>query len=339
MSRSSHVVTYHISIPFCSILTAIAIYMFIRLSMHAIPEVLRDKTKSSPMITILMLLCAACSCLGCLIETLRFCTSMERDNLLHNPYINVLDDLFHFAGQFLFYVVALMRIKIIFAVTKIAITSTTMAIYLTLICIQLAMNLWHVYNVIWAFFFLNQNNEDTLHNVIVIPVMLMSFFSFILNASLIALFVYKLQRFILCEMIESKDKNIAEGTKKAVDALFKCSIIFGIAIFTNELFYVSLIVNKYTESHGWYVFLARAIENFSNITALYLTYKANERLYYKLCNVLDDCARKVSPIASAVDAKMLEVTVSNKFGSTSPTEPSAISVPSPREEVDDSSHD
>eukprot|EP01083_Nonionella_stella_P011505 32655_1 len=104
---------------------------------------------------------------------------MEHDNLLHNPYVNVLDDFFHFTGQFLFYVLALFRIKIIFQVTDHSFNKPTMYLFMILICIQLAWNMWHVCNVIWAFFFLNETNEDTLHNVIVRPVKLMSIFRFV----------------------------------------------------------------------------------------------------------------------------------------------------------------
>eukprot|EP01083_Nonionella_stella_P268493 907709_1 len=304
MARESYIEAYYTAIPICITLTIISGFMLVRLCIHSIPPLL--KKQADPTITILMLVCALCSCLGCLNETLRFTTSMQHDNLLHNPYVNVLDDFFHFSGQFLFYVIALFRIKITAQATEKPLKKRTMYLFMTLICIQLAWNMWHVCNVIWAFFFLNETNEDTLHNVIVIPVMLMSFFSFVLNSSLIGLFVVKLRNVINAQQRDIGHEHPNESNSlinALITALIKYTIIFGLAIFTNELFYISLIVNKYTESHGWYVFLARCLENFSNISALYLAHKANDRIYHKLCNKFHECLLNISIISSAMDTK------------------------------------
>eukprot|EP01083_Nonionella_stella_P268494 907715_1 len=300
MTRESYIEAYYTAIPICITLTIISGFMLVRLCIHSIPPLL--KKQADPTITILMLVCALCSCLGCLNETLRFTTSMEHDNLLHNPYVNVLDDFFHFTGQCLFYVIALFRIKIVCQAADNPLHKRTMYLFMILICIQLAWNMWHVCNVIWAFFFLNETNEDTLHNVIVWPVMLMSFFSFVLNSSLIGLFVVKLRNVINAQPRDSGHEHQNESNP-LMNALIKYTIIFGLAIFTNELFYISLIVNKYTESHGWYVFLARCLENFSNISALYLAHKANDRIYHKLCNKFHECLLNISIISSAMDTK------------------------------------
>ena len=89
-----------------------------------------------------------------------------------------------------------------------------------------------------------------------------------------------------------------------IDLLTKFVIIFGISIFTNELFYISLIINRYTEEHGWYVFLARCFENFSNIAALYLTHKMGEKWYHRLCWKIHKCLRNSCIITRTIDKKI-----------------------------------
>eukprot|EP00485_Elphidium_margaritaceum_P000462 CAMPEP_0202700174 /NCGR_PEP_ID=MMETSP1385-20130828/13382_1 /ASSEMBLY_ACC=CAM_ASM_000861 /TAXON_ID=933848 /ORGANISM="Elphidium margaritaceum" /LENGTH=57 /DNA_ID=CAMNT_0049357305 /DNA_START=468 /DNA_END=638 /DNA_ORIENTATION=- len=57
-----------------------------------------------------------------------------------------------------------------------------------------------------------------------------------------------MKNFIRKEQLENPNES---ESSDLLDVLIRYNLVFGVAIFTNELFYVSLIVNKYTEWHGW----------------------------------------------------------------------------------------
>ena len=179
---------YYVAIPLCTILSIVVTLIFLRFSCQIANE-------SHRALRILLMLCSVLSVLGCYDDTARFILSsaVAPNNLLHNKWINVASDIFHFGGQFLFYLIALVRIHQIFKETIYALSTRTLGVFVFLIVVQSAWTLWHFVNVIQSFFVLGATNEETLHRVRVIPVKLMCLFSFVLNSSLIILFIVKLR--------------------------------------------------------------------------------------------------------------------------------------------------
>ena len=295
MKLPHNVSYYFVSIPICITASALALIISIHLCYQYIPGQLKKVTSA------LMVTCVILSCCGCFVETIRFISSLfiNPTNLSHSNWINIADDIFHFGGQFLFYLVALTRIKVIFNNTKYRLSIFTIRIYIILILTQLSCNIWYLINNIIQSLFINNNSIKNLPNITIItPMILMTIFSFMVNVGLICLFVIKFRRFLIGEF------HFAEQEEKdtMIDILSKFIILFGIAIFTNELFYVSLIINQYkiTPCYGWYIFLARCLENFYNIIALYLSRKIGEKLYFKLCLKCHKCVKESRIIKSTI---------------------------------------
>ena len=61
------------------------------------------------------------------------------------------------------------------------------------------------------------------------------------------------------------------------------TVIFGIAILTNQLFLGSLFTGLYFEVLQPYTYLFRSVENMANIIVLFLSVKINHHYYHRIC--------------------------------------------------------
>ena len=110
---------------------------------------------------------------------------------------------------------------------------------------------------------------------------------FILNSSLMILFIYKLRQVSL--MNDNIDRTI-------IDVMTRHTLLFGSAVITNQLFFIGLIVTFITDTFLWYIYVLRGFENLANIIVLYLSLQVNNTLYLSICKSchikLRDCFTK-----------------------------------------------
>lgn len=85
-------------------------------------------------------------------------------------------------------------------------------------------------------------------------------------------------------------------SKKRIEIITVHTIVFGVAIFTNQIFLLMLLFSLLGNSNGNlmvdYVFSARGIECLCNVSVLYLSLGENRRTYFKFCSICHGLMRK-----------------------------------------------
>ena len=138
---------------------------------------------------------------------------------------------------------------------------------------------------------------------------------FIINFLLCILFVVKLRQVVFeFEVIHnwdlssvhhredsefSDDSSLTRKGYHLLDVVTRHSIIFGIAIFTNQVYFISglfisfskLVENNFAHAAGLSVGL-RAWENVVNLFALWISLSMNVNIYMKLCKFCHICVQK-----------------------------------------------
>ena len=185
----------------------------------------------------------------------------------------------------MFYIIALRKIYEIFSNTIYEINKKTVSIIAILIIFQILFFLWCLIVAFYESFIETNANKSTFsqfelwHNL---PILAMIIITFIVNSHLIILYITKLR------------KIISNDSQNMIDIMIKHTILFGFAIFCNELYYITLILNQFIFktnnihsiqqiSYPWYIFIARTLQNMSIIITLYLSFKSHHKIYTKLC--------------------------------------------------------
>eukprot|EP01084_Bolivina_argentea_P090265 162685_1 len=153
------------------------------------------------------------------------------------------------------------------------------------------------------------NNKDTIkfldNSVKFVYAVIIN--DFIIDISVLALFVYKLQQLLIdtidIGLIHQNSDNIIQIVKESADEydfqnsqkrlvalITRQSILGSIQIFFNCTFYFKVLVDRYTVGPKFPSDLAfqtshclRALENLVVIGTLYLNFNLNTGLYYKIC--------------------------------------------------------
>eukprot|EP01084_Bolivina_argentea_P143325 251727_1 len=114
----------------------------------------------------------------------------------------------------------------------------------------------------------------------------------VLNVVLFSLFWYKLRQTIVCVQIDQSVNQNYNPSNRLLEIISKHSILFGVAMITNQCFYIGIILEEYfridkinyTEAI-LILFSARALENLVNALVLWLMLAINLKLYFKLCGI------------------------------------------------------
>ena len=147
----------------------------------------------------------------------------------------------------------------------------------------------------------NDNDEYSVfwvkHDTI--PMITIGVIDFILNISLLYLFIDKLKQILQVRLLFSSDvyrlinddinsqeeeDHDSTQSRDLLRLMTRHAILFGIAIITNQVWYITVLV-QYNQNINFYLshFCFRTLENTANVIVLFLGLKANWNCYMCLC--------------------------------------------------------
>eukprot|EP01083_Nonionella_stella_P129191 391845_1 len=228
------------------------------------------KKKHSLLYYGLYIVCVIASTLGLYNGTLRcylsYSHSIDSNALLQNIYMDVCDDLFYFVSSYLFYVLVLFKVQNIFANTLYSVQQRTSYTIYASVALCVCVSIWRM-----ATYFKDQG--DVIHHILLFCTLL---FNLTLNIFVIALFISKLAVII-------SSHNHDGNCQTIIDRMIKHVFLFGIAISWNQIFHVVMLIHQFEPYPAWFVLFSRGVDQMTNIIALYLCFKFNQRIYHKIC--------------------------------------------------------
>ena len=220
---------------------------------------------------------------------------LKRNTISDDRYAAIVDAIYFF-GDVLFYLLILLRISIPFELNKgmsyllrfiIFIFGITSTVYC--ICLFLHIN---DYNAGWNWI-----------------VFILSFTDLLLTPCILIIFILKMKKTII-NVDPSLSKESEKNVNLMTNIMTKHAVLFGIAIFINQGFYMTLIydhfVNDYTViSYVSATYGIRSIETLANTLILWLLLRINYEKYITICRcchiLIGKCCFKNIEFNPAVD--------------------------------------
>lgn len=240
----------------------------------------------------LIKLCIIASTLCVLCDDIRWsiCAILNKSEVFY-PMNQIMSfaDLFYYIGALSFYTIAIYRLYISFQDTIYSIHPFIIKFFIILLVIQSLGATY--YCIIVALqpkedknaFFLKYNSIASITLMVT---------DFILNVSLLLLFISKLKESLTDTLVSSSISQIGSSmdtvSQSMVDLITRHSLLFGFAIITNQLFLGSQMVIfsniGYAKfKYHFVIFICRSIENTANCIVLFLGLKPNRNLYFNIC--------------------------------------------------------
>eukprot|EP01084_Bolivina_argentea_P092909 167128_1 len=212
-------------------------------------------------------------------------------------YLIAAKDVAYYVGNLTFFLLLFTRIRISFQVSKysmyflclLLVTSTIFSIIFCIITIYFAGKI-------------NSRYTSTRLHYTVLCSYPLSISDFALNISLFILFIYKIKNKDSMEGQEMLDDGSSSAAscmddKKAIwNVMIKHCILFGIALFVNQSWYIVNIIDDSDHLDVYVtlimIYVVRAIENAINIIILWLVFKINHHSYLCLCKCCHLCILK-----------------------------------------------
>ena len=211
---------------------------------------------------------------------------------LSESYLAGINDAVYYFGNFIFFVLLFMRIKTSFQLTKAIMYYLSMLLIMSIMC-----------SIIYCFiiFYFVGKPGVTLNNYLLITSYPLSITDLLLNMSLFFLFICKIKNKDTMEGIEIAD-NISTQSSNSNgpvsisnnrviwNVMIKHCVLFGIAMISNQLWYVTTIIDALEISNTNFSsvlirdYTARSVENTINIVILWLVLTVNNDKYVRLCN-------------------------------------------------------
>ena len=208
--------------------------------------------------------------------------AINTNNLWHDPMTQIYAhaDAVYYLGAISFYIIAILRLNKVFTNTSYEINTYYLVFIYTLIFISICTA---IYYCLIVAILLGGNSERVMHNFFKYDgpaTILLMIIDFILNSNLMILFVYKLRQLLISTQYLSSTSMI--------DVMTRHTILFGIAIGTNQLFFMSLVIGIFDGTLTWFVYIFRSTENLINIIVLYLSLSINRDVYMRFCGKLNN---------------------------------------------------
>eukprot|EP01084_Bolivina_argentea_P270227 459441_1 len=263
---------------------------------------IRPVDKIPTISTILIIFCVICSTLCEMADLSRhiICYILNKD-LYFYPLNNIYGgaDLLYYLGAISFYLIAVFRLQIHFHGTNYAMKYWVLSFFYILIAISFLLSIFYVTIV-----FMIPANDTASSNAYnytfyvkwdTIPLIVMAIIDFVLNSSLLIAFVIKLKQLLTATLSEQDIYNLKidkycylyNPSAKVLLIITRHSILFGLTIITNQLFYTELLIRMYiiptTYDIHFSNFCFRALENTLNCIALFLSLQSNLGTYASLC--------------------------------------------------------
>ena len=199
-------------------------------------------------------------------------------------------DFLLFVGDGAFYTLAIYRLYISFLDTVYMIRRSVIHLFTAMILVQCVAALY--YCVFVALQPKSPENANAFFARFLTPVVaLLAINDLILNGSLLMLFVSKLRASLTDTLVSNSIEQIGSSldtiSNTMVDVICRHSLLFGFAIISNQLFFISninvfLLWRNIDDLH-FTVFCCRALENVSKSLVLFLGLKQNRHFYTKMC--------------------------------------------------------
>ena len=240
----------------------------------------------------LIKVCIIASTLCVVCDDIRWsiCAIMDKSEVFY-PMNQIMSfaDLFYYIGALSFYTIAIYRLYISFLDTIYSINPCIIRFFIVSLIIQ-ALGATY-YCIIVALQPKEDKNAFFLKYNSISSITLMSN-DFILNLSLLLLFISKLKESLTDTLVSSSIQEIGSSmdtvSQNMVDLITRHSLLFGLAIITNQLFLGSQMIvfsnigfTKF--KYHFIIFICRSIENTANCVVLFLGLKPNRKLYFNIC--------------------------------------------------------
>eukprot|EP01084_Bolivina_argentea_P271709 462407_1 len=224
---------------------------------------------------------------------------IQTKGLFYYPLNNIMcfADFFYYLGSVLFYIIAIYRLQVSFQSSQYSISPFIVSFVYTLIGCVFILAIY--YSVI---VFLTPNDVDNEYNEFwikhdIIPMIIIGAIDFILNTSLLILFITKLKQILHTRLSRFNynlynlmdDKNTDIQSQDVIKLIIRHSLLFGLAIITNQIWYIAVVTRR---KKGLSDFCFRALENAANCIVLFLGLKQNSKLYFCLCGCFHQLMQK-----------------------------------------------
>ena len=198
-----------------------------------------------------------------------------------SPYTT--SDIFYYIGSISFYIIAILKVYFSFKGSAFEIKPIQLIIVICFITLSMIVSIYYcVWIAAWDYI---PNADAHLFNTYESPaIYTLMVFDFCLNFGLLSFFLYKLYQVIKLQLSNSETSLIDnQHANRFIDVMIKHSLLFGIAIISNQLWFIGLIFMLTTGKFQWYIFIFRGTECLVNVIALFLNLKYNKDIYMKLC--------------------------------------------------------
>ena len=247
---------------------------------------------------ILFTLCAIGDITGSIHRYMYELSSQEWDS--SSAYLGSTKTSIYYIGNFTFFTLLLMRIKTSFQVSK----CTMIYLYTLLVILIITAT---IYCLLLIYFLGRLTTTTDIFGYLWIIALFCTIFSdFILNLSLFILFVYKIKNKDSMEGMEIADdlsgiNNEHNSEQKAIwNVMIKHCILFGIALFSNQMWSLTVIVVDLTSVDLKYgfasalirIYMTRSVQLMINTVILWLVLKINNDRYVKICKCAHSCILK-----------------------------------------------
>ena len=219
------------------------------------------------------------------------------------PMNNILSfaDLLYYLGSILFYLIAINRVQYSFKTTMYELSYCTVSFFYILIFISFILSLY--YTIIVAMTPKDNPGKASWPKNFwtrfdTIPLITIGIIDFILNTSLLILFISKLKQLLSSKLLNidlykqrNRNHRIYKTSSNLLLLMTRHTILFGFATITNQIWYITVILKFYIFPHfgykdvNWHItnFCFRAIENTANCLVLFLSLQKNLKLYLFCC--------------------------------------------------------
>eukprot|EP01084_Bolivina_argentea_P197046 337728_1 len=216
------------------------------------------------------------------------------------PKISGIADMFYYIGDITFYTLLLCRVYHVFAQTQFKLSKITIYIFCIQLIISFLAAIWHT--LVVAFFY--HSWEQWVQRGMPATYVL-SANDFLLNVSLFILFYYKLKQTIVqIQTWNENESSINNSSANLFDVMTKHSVLYSLAIITNQFFFVGVMLMCFTDlGHEHFsvglimIMILRSIEDLINVLALWLVLPHNKNVYSMCCCT---CHRCVSAVCKAM---------------------------------------
>eukprot|EP01084_Bolivina_argentea_P013281 24883_1 len=205
---------------------------------------------------------------------------LNTNDLWHDPITPIYShaDALYYLGAISFYIIAILRVDKVFVNTAYEINKRFLLFIWTLLFISIGTA---IYYCLIVAILLNGGQEKVMRNFFkydAAAFIILMVIDFTLNSSLMIIFVYKLRQLLVStQYVESP----------MTDVMTRHTILFGFAIGTNQLFFISLVIGLFAGTLRWWIYILRSSENLTNIIVLYLSLSTNRDIYMKICGKLN----------------------------------------------------